>query len=209
MTVKAPKKFPLLPVVIGVGAIALITTVILTMNTPTASEAGEFGTPTVTGDPLALASAGTDRALGLPIPEVVGADFAGNEVRIARDGRPKIIIFLAHWCSHCQAEVPVVQDWVEAGNLPDGLDLVGVATSTSSTRVNFPPSEWLAREGWSIPTIVDDTEYSVSIAYGVDAFPFWVFVNPDGLVAGRTSGELAPETITEIATTLLAMTPAG
>ena len=209
MTTKAPKKFPLLPVLLGIGGIALVATVILTMNTHGVSEQGEFGTPTVTGDALALATNGTDAALGFPIPEVVGADFAGNEVRITRDGRPKMLLFVAHWCSHCQAEVPVVQDWVEAGNLPEGVDLISVATSTSSVRVNFPPSEWLAREGWTVPTIVDDTRDSAGTAFGIDAFPFWVFVTPDGLVAGRTSGELSPDTLTEIATTLAAMTPAG
>jgi len=207
MTTKAPQKFPLIPVLIGVGGIALITTVLLTMSA--GSTEGEYGSPTVTGDALPLAGEGADLALGLPIPDVVGADFAGNEVRISRDGRPKILIFLAHWCSHCQAEVPVVHDWVDAGSLPEGLDLIGVATSTTSTRPNFPPSAWLESEDWDIPTIVDDAEYSVSTAFGLDAFPFWVFVGPDGTVVGRTSGELPPETISEIATTLMAMTPAG
>ena len=207
MTTKAPQKFPLIPVLIGVGGIALITTVLLTMSA--GSTKGEYGSPTVTGDALPLAGEGADLALGLPIPDVVGADFAGNEVRISRDGRPKILIFLAHWCSHCQAEVPVVHDWVDAGSLPEGLDLIGVATSTTSTRPNFPPSAWLESEDWDIPTIVDDAEYSVSTAFGLDAFPFWVFVGPDGTVVGRTSGELPPETISEIATTLMAMTPAG
>ena len=93
--------------------------------------------------------------LGLPIPEVVGADFDGTEVRISRDGRAKILIFLAHWCPHCQAEVPVVQDWYQAGNLPDDVDLIAVATSTNSARVNYPPSAWLEEEGFQPPVIVD------------------------------------------------------
>ena len=207
MTTKAPKKFPLIPVLLGVGGIALIATVVLTMSAGDTTD--EFGEPIIAGDALPLAGDGTDLALGLPIPEVVGADFAGNEVTITRDGRPKILLFLAHWCSHCQAEVPVVHDWVEAGSLPEGLDLIGIATSTSSTRPNFPPSEWLEREGWETPTIVDDAEFSVGTAFGLDAFPFWVFVAPDGTVVGRTSGELPPETISEIAQTLIAIAPAG
>ncbi len=207
MSTRAAKKFPLVPVLIGVGVVALITTVILTMSG--GGTEGEFGTPAVTGSGLPPAGAGTDLAIGMPIPEVAGADFDGTAVSIARDGRPKILIFLAHWCSHCQAEVPVVVDWVEAGNLPDGLDLIGIATSTASTRPNFPPSEWLDREGWGLPTLVDDADYSVANNFGLDAFPFWVFVAPDGTVVGRTSGELPPETISEIAVTLLAMPPAG
>ena len=207
MTTPAPKKFPLIPVMVGIGAVALITTVLLTMSTPTSG--GEFGSPTVTGTALPLAGANPDPALGLSISEVVGADFDGTEVRISNDGRAKMLIFLAHWCSHCQAEVPVVQDWLDAGSLPDNVDLIGVATNTNSARPNFPPSEWLADEGWEVPTIVDDERYSIATAYGLDAFPFFVFVSPDGLVVGRLSGELPPETLTEIATTLSAMVASG
>lgn len=207
MTVPAPKKLPIVPIVVGLGAIALVATVLLTMDTAAATE--EFGTPTVTGADLPPAGTSPDPALGLPVPEVVGADFDGTEVRIERDGRAKILIFVAHWCPHCQAEVPVVQDWLDANGLPDNVDLVTVATSTSSARDNYPPSEWLADEGLSAPIIVDDSDYTLGRAFGIDAFPFWVFVSPDGLVVGRTSGRLDAATISEIATTLAALEPAG
>lgn len=207
MTAPAPKKFPLIPAIVGLGAVALIATVLLTMSSPETE--GEFGTPAVTGTALPRAGANPDPALGYPIPEVVGADFDGTEVRISRDGRAKMLVYLAHWCSHCQAEVPVVQDWVEAGSLPDNVDLIAVSTNTSSARVNFPPSEWLEREGWTTPTIVDDEQSTVAAAFGLDAFPFFVFVSPDGIVVGRTSGELPAETLTEIATTLSAMVASG
>ncbi|HAX81089.1 MAG TPA: hypothetical protein DCY40_00780 [Actinobacteria bacterium] len=207
MTSPVPKKFPLIPVIVGLGAVALIATVLLTMSSP-ATE-GEFGTPAVTGTALPRAGANPDPALGYPIPEVVGADFDGTAVRISNDGRAKILVYLAHWCSVCQAEVPVVQDWVEAGSLPDNVDLIAVSTNTSSARANFPPSEWLEREGWSVPTIVDDEQSTIAAAFGLDAFPFFVFVSPDGIVVGRTSGALPAETLTEIATTLSAMVASG
>jgi thiol-disulfide isomerase/thioredoxin len=208
MTAPAPRKFPIVPVLIGLGVVALVVTVLLGMGgTGTAGE--EFGAPVVTGSNLPLAGATPDPALGLPIPEVVGADFDGTEVRISRDGRAKILIFLAHWCPHCQAEVPVVQEWYEQGNLPDNVDLIAVATSTNSARVNYPPSVWLEEEGFEPPVIADSSAYALGAAFGVDAFPFWVFVSPDGLVVGRTSGRLDGATISEIATTLAAMTPSG
>lgn len=208
MTAAAPRRFPLVPVLIGLGVVALVATVLLSMGSTTPTD-DEFGSPTISGTALPLGGTAPDSALGMAIPEVSGADFDGTEVEISHDGRAKILIFLAHWCPHCQAEVPVVKQWLDDGNLPDSVDLIAIATSTSSTRVNFPPSEWLAEEGFDVPTIVDDEAFSVGGAYGVNAFPFWVFVSPDGLVAGRTSGELTEDVITGIATTLAAMQPAG
>lgn len=206
MTTRKPaqaKKFPLIPVLVGLGTVALIATVLLTMNTGVTDE---YGDPSITGDALPRAGAAVDPALGLVAPEVEGADFEGDPVAISHDtGKAKILIFLAHWCPHCQAEVPVVQQWLEDGRLPANVELIGIATNTSSTRPNYPPSEWLDREGWTSPLIVDDTGYSMSAAYGLDAFPFWVFLAPDGTVVARDSGELPVETLDQIAQTLAAL----
>ena len=79
-----------------------------------------YGDPTVTGDPLPVYAAGQeDVSVGLTAPTVEGADWEGNPVTIEPNGTPKIIVFLAHWCPHCQADVPVIQQWVNDGNLPD------------------------------------------------------------------------------------------
>ena len=48
---------------------------------------------------------------------------------------------------------------------------------------------WLAREGWTAP-VITDPDGSVASAYGLTAFPFFVFVNADGTVAARATGEL-------------------
>ncbi|OFW67104.1 MAG: hypothetical protein A2Z12_03450 [Actinobacteria bacterium RBG_16_68_21] len=198
-----PRKFPVVPVIFGVVAVALVVTIILTFESGGGSADGAFGNPTVTGAALPPLAEGGDTAIGMQIPSVTGEDFQGNTVEITNDGRPKMIILLAHWCSHCQAEVPVVQAWLDAGLKPDGVDIYSVATGTTETRENFPPSAWLEREGWTVPVIVDDEAYSVGTAFGLSAFPFWVFVNADGTLAARTTGELPAETITQVATSLL------
>jgi hypothetical protein len=66
--------------------------------------------------------------------------------------------------------------------------MYSVATSMRSTADNYPASEWLDREGWTVPVIVDDEQSSVYTAYGSGGFPFWVFVNSDGTVAVRMQG---------------------
>jgi cytochrome c biogenesis protein CcmG, thiol:disulfide interchange protein DsbE len=153
-----------------------------------------YGDPTVTGDPLPVYAAGTDDvAVGLPAPTVTGADWNGKPISIAPDGSSKIILFLAHWCPHCQAEVPVVQDWVDAGNLPEGVELISVATSTDRLRENWPPQEWLEEEGWTAPVIMDDQIGTVAGNFGMAGTPFYVVLDGENNNLGRVSGEIGTQ----------------
>jgi thiol-disulfide isomerase/thioredoxin len=133
-----------------------------------------------------------DPAVGRPIPAVEGRSFDGTPVNIKADGRPKLIVFLAHWCPHCQREVPVVQAWLDANGMPAGVDLISVVTAIDPNRPNYPPDAWLAREHWSVPVIVD-ADGQIATRYGLTAFPFWVAVRADGTVAHRVAGELTPD----------------
>ena len=191
--------WPLVGGVVIVGA--AIAAIVLTSGQapggssvrPSGSPAGSVSPgagPVVNGAPLpAFENPDGDLAVGQPIPEVQGASFDGRPVAITADGRPKVLLFLAHWCPHCQAEVPLVQAWLDGGAAPADVDVISVATAIDSTRPNYPPDAWLEGEGWSPPVIVDPTG-SVADAYGLSALPFWVFVNADGTVAGRLAGQL-------------------
>ena len=186
---RAPRKFPLVPVLVGAAAVALVAVVVLTFE---GGSSGEFGEPVITGDALVpLPDGAADPALGTTAPEVTGMDFDDTEVSITHDGNSKIIVFLAHWCPHCQREVPIVQEWIDSAPLPDNVELIGVSTSISSTRDNYPPSAWLDREGWTSPVIRDDETSSVSSAFGLTAFPYWVFLSGDGTVLARVTGGIA------------------
>jgi cytochrome c biogenesis protein CcmG/thiol:disulfide interchange protein DsbE len=200
------RKFPLIPVIFAVVAVALITFVVLTFEggTTKTHEFPAYGTPVVTGDALPAFGDATDAAIGMLAPTVTGTDFDGNPVTITNDGRPKIVIMLAHWCPHCQNEVPVVQAWLDSGGLPAGVDIYSVATGTTASRENFPPSAWLDREGWTVPVIVDDEQSTVGAAFGLRYFPYFVFISADGTIASRTSGELPVDTLAQIAQSLAA-----
>ena len=85
--------------------------------------------------------------------------------------------------------MPLIQSWIEAGGVPDGVDLVAVATGIDPAAPNYPPDAWLEREGWTVPVIADPTN-SVATAYGLTGFPYWVFIGPDGAVRARAAGEM-------------------
>lgn len=177
----------LLGVAVAVGAIALIA-VVVAGNSDSAQHSDLSAVVSVTGNPLPAFS-GVEQAAGTAVPLASGSDFAGNPVEIAINGKPKLVLFLAHWCSHCQAEVPVVRDWLAQNEIPDSIELISVATAMDTTRSNFPPSAWLEREQWPAPVLVDDAGSSLYRAYGAGGFPFWAIVDADGKLITRVSGE--------------------
>lgn len=198
----AARRFPLGMVLAGVFTVLLIVTVFLTLDSGEPARADEYGTPAVTGSLPKLADSAADPAVGTPAPEVVGAGFDGATVSITDDGRAKILLLVAHWCPYCQAEVAWVSPYLRDNPLPDGVDLYGIATAIDRTRENWPPSEWLAREGFAAPVVVDDRGNSVANAFGLPAYPYWVFVRADGTVAGRVSGGITPEDLAAVVTEL-------
>lgn len=151
----------------------------------------------VSGEALPPFDTGVDGAVGTQAPQMSGTSVSGEEIAIEPgDGTPKAIVFLAHWCPHCQREVPVVTQWVEDGNLPEGVELVGVATGIDRNRPNFPPQDWLEREEFPAPTLVDG-DNSVGQAYGLTTYPYWVLVDGDGNVVQRWSGESTTQQLDE------------
>ncbi len=135
-----------------------------------------------------------DPAVGMAIPTVTGKDFDGNDLTISGDdGKAKIILFVAHWCPHCQREVPLLKKHLDDVPMPDGVELLTVSTSVKPGADNYPPQAWLKSEGWSAPVLADDEESTVAQAYGLSAFPYFVAVDADGNVVSRASGELSTE----------------
>lgn len=200
------KKIPIAGIVFGVVAVLLIAAIVLSSDEPIGS-GGEFGELAVTGEALPAMPSGqsvvsADPAVGLVAPEVQGQDFDDSSVSISHDGTPKAIVFLAHWCSHCQAEVPRVQAWLDQTGGVDGVDVMSVTTSASSGQQNWPPSEWLSRENWTSPNVRDNQDSSALSAYGGSSFPYWVFLNGDGTVAARVAGQTDVTTLESIMETL-------
>lgn len=155
--------------------------------------AGEVVAPTVEGAALPeLTDPAADAAVGMPLPVVKGTDYNGAPVTISQDGA-KVVIVVAHWCPHCQTEVPKIQQWLNDNGFPQGVSLYSISTAASPDAPNAPPDAWLAREGWEVPVIADDDAGTARAAVGVSGYPFLVFVNFDGTVASRHAGAMPVE----------------
>jgi len=115
------------------------------------------------------------------------------------DERPTIFLFVAHWCPYCQNEIPIVKNWVQNEQLFEhGINIVLVVTNTNPDKSNYPPDLWLNREEWEYPVIYDDNFSTLGKYFGVPAFPYWVFTEPDGTIAFRYAGSLSEEQLLDI-----------
>lgn len=145
----------------------------------------------ITGDALPkLTDPAKDRAVGMQAPEVSGEDSTGRKLSISNDGLPKMVVFMAHWCSHCQNELPMLQEWLNTRTEMGEVDLITVNTLVDENQPNYPPSAWYDREGYTMPTLLDDASSSVADAFGLPGTPYFVFIHADGTVASRVSGEI-------------------
>lgn len=171
------------------GFLALLVVLFAAIAFVSRSSGPEITTAEASGSALPTFEPGEDPAVGQPAPTLSGQALDGSELTIEPgDGTPKAIVFLAHWCPHCQREVPVVQQWIDGGGVPEGVEVVSVATGIDRNRPNFPPQDWLEREDWTVPTLVDGGD-TAGRQYGLSTYPYVVMVDGDGNVVQRWSGE--------------------
>ena len=182
------------------GAVILVLGLAIAIGVTLSSEPVAAGLPegetTVTGDLLPEFSGENDDniALGLAAPIFSAPNENSEIVTLEKNGNSKALLFLAHWCGYCQKEVPIVQRVINTIGVPDGVEVIAIATSIDRGRENYPPQKWLDEEGWS-ETQLYDLDKEIGSAYGLNAFPYWVFLDKDLNVIARRTGNLPEETV--------------
>ena len=182
------------------GAVVLVLGLAIAIGVTLSSEPVAAGLPegeiSVAGDSLPQYAGENDDnvALGLAAPTFSAPDQNSEIFQLEKNGNSKALLFLAHWCPHCQREVPVVQRFIDSNGVPPGIDVIAVATSIDRGRDNYPPQEWLQREGWS-ETQIYDLDREIGEAYGLNAFPYWVFLDKDLNVLARRTGNLPEDMV--------------
>jgi cytochrome c biogenesis protein CcmG, thiol:disulfide interchange protein DsbE len=192
----------IIAVIIGGAAIVAISS----SGSETSTSSGnisEFSEITVAGEALPAfdsVSSATDAAIGITAPVVSGKGFTGTEITTDGAGTPTLLVFLAHWCPHCQREVPLLVQWEKDGETPTGIDVIAIATGTDPANPNYPPSEWLAREEFPAlwPVIADSNDKKAANAFGLSGYPYFVLVDAQGKVFKRLSGEIPMDELTAI-----------
>jgi len=135
-----------------------------------------------TGDPA------SDPARGKPAPIIT----TNQNVWPAED-KYTVMFSIAHWCPHCDDELPNIIDAAQSAS--DDVEVVLVSSAEDKTADNFPGDEWIRSKGWE-GVVIDDTPTSAVLqSFGSNSFPFAMVVGPDGNVISRTVGSLDSATI--------------
>ena len=183
-------------VVVVIGLAALIA-VVGTGGGDSASAQNEVAAVSVSGTPLSAAEGSgllpraTDTAVGQTVPALSGTSFGGGSLTYGVPTAPTVYLFVAHWCPHCQAEVPRIVGWLDDGSLPANVSWRIVSTAVEKSRENYPPSAWLAKVRWEGPVVVDSAGGDAATAFGLRSFPYLVFTDAKGVVQQRATGELS------------------
>ncbi|MFT3852485.1 MAG: TlpA disulfide reductase family protein [Ilumatobacteraceae bacterium] len=183
-----------------VAAVAIVAAVIAVVassgsdDKPSTAGLEQTQPVTITGSALpAYSDSGSDPAVGVTAPKVDGLSFDGTPVSIGGDSTTAtLIVFAAHWCPHCQREIPKLAAWTP----PSGVDVIAVATQTSASSPNYPPSAWLEQEDWPHPILADSPTSETATAYGMSSWPAFVLLDKDGVVRWRSTGEIAMDDLT-------------
>ena len=187
------------PLLIGGGILLVLALAAIVAIALSGTSTGGLAEPArssigISGDPLPeFTDPAADAAVGQAVPTLTGTNLDGEPISIGPGDGPMAVVVLAHWCEHCQAEVPVLVDYLASTGMPEGVRLVGLSTSIDAARPNYPPSNWLENEGWTVPTMVDDGSSRALAGLGMTSFPGFIFVDSDGQVVQRHSGRLSAD----------------
>lgn len=164
------------------------------------------GPEVVTGNLPRFLGGGVDAALGRNVGDISALEYYSGEntVLSAGDGLSRAYMVWAHWCPFCQEELPLMAEWqTTKGSALSGVQLVSVTTAMDETATN-PLVPYLDGSQFPFPVLFDE-DGSLARKLGVNAFPFWVFVAPDGTVVGRAAGYIEPDDLALVLQQLDAM----
>ena len=177
-------------VVGGGSSSSSTTTSTITSNSGDVVTAAEFQPVEAEGEMLVqLEDPNDDPARGKIAPVLNGFGFDGAPLTIAPTGKPMLVVFLAHWCPHCNAEIPRLIEWKDSGAMPADLGVVGVSTGARDDAPNWPPSQWVVDKAWPWPVMADNEDQNAAVAFGVSGYPGLILLDGDGKVLARRSGE--------------------
>ena len=179
---------------IAAAVVGLVLAIALVSGSgDTDTEATEIADVETSGEALPeFDAAGADPAVGQALPTIRGVDFDGRSVSVGGDGAATLVFVVAHWCPHCQRDLPIVADVLKDADL-EGVSVVALSSLASAERPNWPPSAWFDDEGWPASVVVDDADNTAYRVLGASGTPFTVVAGKDGTVLRRVSGELGAD----------------
>lgn len=168
------------------------------------------GHVTVTGTAIPeLPQDGADPAISCIAPIIDGQSFAGEPMRVGgATDKPTLVFLGAHWCPHCNEELPKVLEWAKANDIDAKADMVLISTGVQKNQANYPPKAWIADTlHWDLPALADNIDGDAARAFGLTAYPMLVVLDTAGMVQFRAIGAFDLDDLTPLVDKLAKGTP--
>ena len=132
----------------------------------------------------------------VPAPDFSLQNAQGEDVTFAElaKGKAVVINFWATWCTYCVQEMPDFQRVYE--EFGDDVLFMMINATDGVNETKTKAREFIEEKGFTFP-IFYDVGIEACTAYGVNAFPSTVFVNPDGTLAAGIRGQISEATLRE------------
>lgn len=125
-----------------------------------------------------------------PAPSFPMEDAQGNTVQLSDflGDKPVFLNFWASTCSPCKQEMPDIQKLYEQYREEIHFILVNVGAAMNDTREKA--EAYLSQEGFTFP-VYYDIGYQAITTYGINSFPFSLFIDAQGNLVTYGSGMLS------------------
>jgi len=117
-----------------------------------------------------------DRAPSFSLEDIHGVKFSLEQIRGAG---PAVLAFFKISCPVCQYTFPFLERMAKGAS----LRFYGISQDNVKSTNGF-----LREQGVTFPTLLDDSAYSVSNAFGITTVPVMFLVEPDGSISWVSEG---------------------
>ena len=127
-----------------------------------------------------------------PAPSFPMEDAQGNTVQLSDflGDKPVFLNFWASTCSPCKQEMPDIQALYEQYGEQIHFVLVNVGSAMKDTREKA--ESYLTEQGFTFP-VYYDVDYQAITTYGINSFPFSIFIDAQGNLVTYGQGMLSAE----------------
>ena len=130
--------------------------------------------------------------VGHPAPDFTLQTLEGERLNLSDlQGEAVVLNFWASWCPPCRAEMPELEQ-AYRNNQGGGLVVLGVNQGEEQAVV----ADFARRFGLSFPILLDQ-QLQASRAYQANSLPTTYFIDRNGVIRGRVTGQMNAALLTE------------